>query len=65
MNGGTTFDVWWPRIRAVSLFVAGMSGIAYETVWEHSDRPDLLILFAAMVGLEGVIRADTLRRKAS
>jgi hypothetical protein len=56
------WDVWWPRTRAVTLFFAGLSGIAYETFWEHTDRPELLILFGAMVGLEGVIRADKARR---
>jgi hypothetical protein len=62
VNGESAFDLWWPRIRAVSLFAAGLSGIVYETVWEHTDRPDLLILFGGMVGLEGVIRADAARR---
>lgn len=41
----------WPLIRAVVLFFAGLVGVGYETVFEHSDRPTLLLLFAAMIGL--------------
>lgn len=44
------------------LFFGGMMGIAYEAGWEHIDRPELLILFGAMVGLPGVVRADKNRR---
>jgi hypothetical protein len=33
------------------LFVAGLLGVAHETLLEHSERPTLIILFAAMMGL--------------
>jgi hypothetical protein len=44
--------------RTVLLFLGGMAGIAYETVAEGTDRPTLLLLFAAMIGLPFVVRAD-------
>lgn len=37
--------------RNTILFVAGMLGVAHETLLQHSERPTLLILFAAMMGL--------------
>ena len=40
------------------LFVAGLSGIAYETLVTNVDRPTLLILFAGMVGLPAFLRTD-------
>ena len=58
------WTTWWPRLRDAMLFFGGMAGIAYETAWEHIDRPELLILFGAMVGLPGVVRADAARRAA-
>lgn len=37
--------------RNMFLFVAGMLGVAHETLLQHAERPTLLILFAAMMGL--------------
>lgn len=44
--------------RDTILFAAGLSGIAYETILEGGDRPTLLILFGAMVGLPAFLRTD-------
>lgn len=30
---------------------AGLAGITYQTVWQSADRPTLLLLFGAMIGL--------------
>lgn len=48
----------WPVIRDVVLFLAGLGGVAHETVLAHADRPTLLILFAAMMGLPAFLRPD-------
>lgn len=45
-------------LRTTVLFVAGLSGIAYETVATGTERPTLLILFAAMIGLPFALRTD-------
>lgn len=44
--------------RDTILFVAGLAGIAYETLAQGGDRPTLLILFGAMVGLPAFLRQD-------
>jgi hypothetical protein len=41
----------WPFFRDALLFLGGLGGVAHETLLTHSDRPTLLILFAAMMGL--------------
>lgn len=38
-------------IRDGLLFVAGVLGVAHETLGDQPERPTLLILFAAMMGL--------------
>lgn len=43
--------------RDVVLFVLGTAGIVHETVIAERERPVLIVLFAAMVGLTGVIRS--------
>jgi hypothetical protein len=48
----------WPIARDVALFVAGMAGVAHETLIASGERPTLLILFAAMLGLPAFLRAD-------
>lgn len=42
--------------RDVVLFVLGAGGIVHETVFMRQERPVLIVLFAAMVGMTGVIR---------
>lgn len=51
----------WPRVRDIALFVAGIAGIAHETLLEKAERPTLLLLFAAMAGLPTFLRADEKR----
>lgn len=51
----------WHLTRDLVLFVAGLAGIAYETVVENADRPYLLVLFAAMVGLPAFLYRDETR----
>lgn len=49
----------WPRItRDTVLFVAGLAGVFYETVFTKGDRPSLLFLFGAMIGLPAFLRSD-------
>lgn len=44
--------------RTVTLFVGGLIGVGYETVVEHTDRPTLLVVFTAMMGLPLFLGAD-------
>ena len=50
----------WPRItRDSALFLAGLGLTINEAVLRHGpERPSLLILFAAMMGLPFVLRGD-------
>jgi len=50
------------RVRDTILFLAGLAGIGYETVFQKVDRPELLVLFAGMVGLPIFFRSDDYRR---
>jgi hypothetical protein len=40
------------------LFAGGLLGVLHETVLSKADRPTLLLLFAAMMGLPAFLRAD-------
>jgi len=46
------------QIRSAVLFVGGLVGAAYVTVVDQTERPTLLILFAAMMGLPLFLRTD-------
>lgn len=46
------------QIRTTVLFVGGLAGAAYVTLVDRTDRPTLLILFAAMMGLPLFLRSD-------
>jgi hypothetical protein len=48
----------WPLIRDVALFFGGLLGVYYEAVFRTAERPTLLLVFAAMMGLPLVIRSD-------
>ena len=37
--------------RNTILFTGGLLGVGHETLIQHAERPTLLILFAAMMGL--------------
>ena len=44
--------------RNTVLFVVGLLGVAHETLLNEADRPTLLLLFAAMIGLPAFISQD-------
>jgi hypothetical protein len=49
-------------VRDAILFAVGMSGIVFETVRFGAERPTLLILFGAMIGLPAFLRTDEHRK---
>ena len=54
---------WWRRLkwkdaRDILLFSGGMAGVFHETVVSQTERPTLLLMFAAMMGLPAFLRAD-------
>ena len=50
---------WRGLTRDTVLFVAGLAGIFHETlVHAGTERPTLLLLFGAMIGLPLFLRAD-------
>lgn len=56
--------MWRPtflQIRSAVLFAGGMAGVAYVTLLDNTDRPTLLILFAAMLGLPLFLHSDERR----
>jgi len=50
-------------MRDVILLLSGLAGILHETVVENSERPTLLMLFAAMIGLPAFLRKDDSRKE--
>lgn len=44
--------------RDLVLFVFGLVGVTYETVVSHVDRPSLLFVFGACIGLPAFLRSD-------
>lgn len=50
--------------RDAVLFGGGLAGIFHETVINQAERPFLLALFGAMVGLTGFLRADEKRQES-
>lgn len=55
----------WPTIRNITLFVGGLAGVLHETVVSTAERPTLLILFAAMMGLPAFLQADQNRKNGN
>lgn len=53
----------WHTGRDLTLFVLGLLGTAHETLVTAGERPSLLVLFAAMMGLPAFLRADERRRR--
>lgn len=45
--------------RDTMLFAVGLLGVAHETLISNADRPTLLLLFAAMIGLPAFISKDS------
>lgn len=48
----------WSLIRDVILFFGGLGGVVHETVLTAKADPQLLLLFAAMMGLPAFLRSD-------
>jgi hypothetical protein len=48
----------WQNTRDIILFFGGLAGVFNETVLTSTERPTLLILFAAMMGLPAFLRTD-------
>jgi hypothetical protein len=48
-------------VRDVTLFIAGLAGVANEALVRSVERPTLLLLFAAMMGLPAFLRSDERR----
>lgn len=46
------------NLRDVAIFGMGLVGIIHETFFSHGERPTLLLLFAAMIGLPAFLRMD-------
>lgn len=46
----------WPFLRDLLLFFGGMAGAIHETLISGAERPTLLILFAAMMGLPAFLQ---------
>jgi hypothetical protein len=49
----------WQNTRDIILFLGGLAGVFNETVLTTTERPTLLILFAAMMGLPAFLRQDS------
>ncbi len=53
-----------PKItRDVILFTFGLVGVGWETFAQNADRPTLLLLFGAMIGLPAFLKADEARKE--
>ena len=48
----------WRHARDILLFAGGMYGVGHEVFREGAERPTLLLLFAAMMGLPAFLRGD-------
>lgn len=48
----------WQTTRDIILFFGGLAGVFNETMLNTTERPTLLILFAAMMGLPAFLRND-------
>jgi hypothetical protein len=51
-------------IRSAILFVAGVSGIGYETIIGKTDRPVLLVVFLILCGFPLVFNLDKILQGA-
>lgn len=49
--------------RDVVLFVCGLAGVLHETIASTTERPTLLLMFAAMMGLPAFLRSDEARKR--
>jgi hypothetical protein len=51
------------RLRSAVLFALGSVGFLYELVIDKLDRPTILILITAMLGLPTLLAVDERRRR--
>lgn len=58
-----TVNDWYAATRDIILFLGGLAGVMHETIRSTSERPTLLLLFAAMMGLPAFLRSDEARKK--
>ena len=48
----------WSRARDAALFIGGLLGVLHETLFFGGERPSLLILYGAMMGLPFVLKKN-------
>jgi len=46
------------QIRDSFMFLGGLAGVGHETLLATAERPTLLILFAAMMGLPAFLKGE-------
>jgi len=51
-------EILWPLIRDVLLFLVGLAGVIHEVLTSGVERPAILGILAAMMGLPAVLRID-------
>lgn len=51
----------WHKFRDIALFLGGLAGVFHETVLAAGERPTLLIMFGAMMGLPAFLQRDERR----
>lgn len=51
-------------VRDFLLLIVGMAGTIHEAFFQVGERKVLLAVFAAMMGLSGALRLDTIRKEA-
>lgn len=51
-------NIRWKDVRDGLLFAGGMLGVVHETFQYGGERPSLLILYAAMMGLPFVFKRN-------
>lgn len=56
---------WWRLSRDSALFLLGFGGVLHETLVANVERPSLLILFGACLGLPAFLSADRRARSSS
>lgn len=48
----------WSPYRDIVLFVGGFIGVFHEAILTTTDRPSLLVVFAAMMGLPAFLKGS-------
>jgi hypothetical protein len=50
--------------RDTVLFISGLIGVAHQTIVAKAEKPTLLLLFGAMIGLPAFLRGDESKSKS-